>query len=242
VTPTTEHVRGINKLTGTVPVTRDGLGLQGHLGAELFSDTVEKETGDPQVVTHLDTLARADLEFPLGGHDLGVGARDLDTGVQASLVVGLDDVSADDLTSTDTTVVRTLGRREAVLGPAVWVVIHIEEGVLLLQTEPWLVLGVGLHELGTLVAVVVLVRGAIGHPRLGENENVGYAAHRIGEDGNRPQVDIRVVAGGLVRRGTIEIPDGQILGLELAIFGYLGDSLNKGGSKCQREILGAGET
>jgi hypothetical protein len=34
------------------------------------------------VVAHLDTLARTDLELPLGGHDLGVDTRDLDAGVQ----------------------------------------------------------------------------------------------------------------------------------------------------------------
>jgi hypothetical protein len=60
------------------------------------------------VVTHLDTLARADLELPLAGHDLGVGAGDLDTRVEAGLVVGLDDVTEDDLAAADTAVVRTL--------------------------------------------------------------------------------------------------------------------------------------
>lgn len=39
--------------TGTVPLTLDGLGLEGDTDAELFSDTVEKETGHPEVITHL---------------------------------------------------------------------------------------------------------------------------------------------------------------------------------------------
>lgn len=38
--------------TGTVPVTLDGLGVERDLDTELFSDTVEEETGHPQVVTH----------------------------------------------------------------------------------------------------------------------------------------------------------------------------------------------
>jgi hypothetical protein len=60
------------------------------------------------VVTHLNTLARADLELPLTGHDLGVSTRDLDAGVKAGLVVGLNDVTEDDLATANTAVVRTL--------------------------------------------------------------------------------------------------------------------------------------
>lgn len=39
------------------------------------------------MVTDLDTDARADLVLPLAGHDLGVGASDLNASVQASLVM-----------------------------------------------------------------------------------------------------------------------------------------------------------
>lgn len=42
----------------------------------------------------------------------------------------------------------------------------------MLETEPRLVLGVKLHELGALVAVVVLVGGTVGIPAFGEDENV----------------------------------------------------------------------
>ena len=38
--------------TGTVPVTGDGLGVEGDLGTELFGNTVEEETRHPEVVTH----------------------------------------------------------------------------------------------------------------------------------------------------------------------------------------------
>lgn len=76
----------------------------------------EQEAGKPKVVTHLNTLAGSDLELPLRGHDLGVGTGDVDTSVQASLVVGLDDVTLDDLAGADTAVVWTLGGRETVGG------------------------------------------------------------------------------------------------------------------------------
>lgn len=38
--------------TGTVPVTLDGLGLEGDADTELLGDTVEDEAGHPEVVTH----------------------------------------------------------------------------------------------------------------------------------------------------------------------------------------------
>jgi len=38
--------------TGTVPVTLDGLGLEGDADTELLGDAVEDEAGHPEVVTH----------------------------------------------------------------------------------------------------------------------------------------------------------------------------------------------
>lgn len=155
--------------TGTVPVAGNGLGVERDLGTELLGHTVEEEAREPEVVTHLDTLARADLVLPLSGHHLGVGARDLDAGIQAALVVSFDDVTHDNLASTDTAVVGALRSRVTVLGPAIGTVVEVEQGVLLLKTEPRLVLGVSLHQLGALVAVVVLVGGAIVVQALGKN-------------------------------------------------------------------------
>lgn len=203
--------------TGTVPVTRDGLGVDRDLGAKLLGDAVEKEAGHPEVVTHLNAGAGADLELPLSRHDLSVGARDLDAGVQAGLVVGLDDVTADNLASTNTAVVRTLRSRETALGPAVRLVVHVEESVLLLETEPGLVFGVGLHELSGLMAVVELVGGAIRHPALRENQDVGDTTEGVREDSDGAKVDVRVVTGRLLRGGAVEVPHGKVLGLEAAL-------------------------
>lgn len=198
--------------TGTVPVTGDGLGLNGDLGAELLGNAGQEEASEPEVVAHLNAGAGTDLELPLGGHDLGVGTRDLDARVQAGLVVGVDDVALDDLAGTNTAVVGALGSREAVSGPAEGAVAEVEQSVLLLETEPRLVSGVSLHQLGALMSVVVLVGGAIGVPALGKNENVGRSAEWVGEDGNGLQVDIRVVAGSLVGGGTVKVPHRKVLG------------------------------
>lgn len=41
--------------TGTVPVTGDGLGVERDADTELFGDTVEEETGHPELVTDWKT-------------------------------------------------------------------------------------------------------------------------------------------------------------------------------------------
>lgn len=67
------------------------------------------------------------------------------------------------------------------------------------------------------MSVVVLVGGTIGVPALGENDDVGGATEGIGEDGARAEVDIGVVAGGLVGGRAIKVPDGEVLGLVLLL-------------------------
>lgn len=170
------------------------------------------------MVAQLDAIAGSDLELPLRRHDLGVGTRDLDAGVQASLVVRLDDVALDDLSSADTTVVGSLGSWETVCRPAIGTVVEVEQGVLLLKTEPGVVLGMLLHQLGGLMAVVELVGRPVGVPALGEDDDVGRATERIGEDGDRPEVDIRVVTRRLAGGGTVEVPYGEVLGEIFLLF------------------------
>lgn len=155
--------------------------------------------------------ARANLVFPLRRHDLSVDAGDVDAGVQTSTVVGLDDVTAVDLAGTDTAVVRALGTGETTTGPAVGPSIGTEQSVLLFQTEPELLLGVGLHQASSLVAVVELVRAAIGIPGLTQDQNVVALAERVGEDRAGAEVDIGVVTGSLAGGGTVEVPLGELV-------------------------------
>ena len=93
----------------------------------------------------LNTLTGADLELPLRGHDFGVDTRNFDTSKQAGLVVSFYDITAKDLVGADAAVVWPLRTRETVLGPAIGPAIGAEEGILLLQTEPGLVVGMGFH-------------------------------------------------------------------------------------------------
>lgn len=176
--------------TSSVPFTLDGLGLKGNLDAEFLSDTVKEEAGQPKVVAHLNTSARADLVLPLRRHDLSVDTGDLDTSVETGTVVGLDDVTAVDLAGTDTTVVRALGTGETALGPSVGPAIGAKESVFLFQTEPEFLLGMRLHQAVAVVAVVELVGRAIGVPGLTENKDVVATAEGIGVESTRAKVDI----------------------------------------------------
>lgn len=163
------------------------------------------------------------MVLPLGGHDLGVGTGDLDFGVQAGLVMGLDNVTAHDFAGTDTAVVWTLRGWEAVLGPAVWPAVKGEKSILLLQTEPVLLVLMSLHDDGGIVAEIVSVWLAVGHPGLAHDEDVVAEAERIGVVGDWAQVHIGVVTGRLACGGAVEIPFWKFVDL----FDFLGDGLDK---------------
>ena len=185
--------------TSAVPVARDGLGREGYLGAELLGNTVQDEARHPQLITHGDVLAGTDLVLPLGGHDLGVGAGDVDVGVKTSLVVGLNNVTAEDLAGAYTAVVRALRSRETVLGPAVGPAELVEEGVLLLKAEPELVLLVLLEDDGSIVAEVVCVRAAVRHVCLAHDQDVVAKTEGVGVVCDGTEVDVGVVTGRLAR-------------------------------------------
>lgn len=125
--------------------------------------------------------------------------------------MSLDDITAVDLAGTNTTVVRALGARETTLGPSVRLTILIEEGIFLLETEPRLLVFVGLHELGAFVAVVELVWGTVRVPALSQDEDVVTTTERVREDGNRAEVNIGILTRGLAGGGTVEVPLWKIL-------------------------------
>lgn len=74
-----------------------------------------------------------------------------------------------------------------------------------------MVLGVLLHEHGGIVAVVVGVGLAVGHPALAHDEDVIAKAEGIGEHGDGAEEDIGVVAWGLAGRGAVEVPFREVL-------------------------------
>jgi hypothetical protein len=85
--------------TSAVPVTLERFRVEGDLDSPLLGNADQKVTSHPEVVTHGNTLARTDLELPLRRHDLSVDTADVDTRVQASTVVSLNEITCDDLSS-----------------------------------------------------------------------------------------------------------------------------------------------
>jgi len=250
--------RDVGVESGAVPVAWDGLWMEGDFDAEFFCDTVEEVTGHPEVVTHFDANTGSDLEFPLRWKDLGVDTRDLDTGVQTTLVVGFDYVAAVDVASSDGTIVGALWTGETTLWPAVGPAGCVKEGVFLLETEPRDLVLVGLHVSVALMAVIVLVGSSVWVPGLAENKNVWEFADRIWEDGYWAQVDIGVVSGSLAGGGTVKVPFWKVfwtlwlfkeslcLGTQVAgrvnpdIFGHKSALLVEAGEFCQVGSIGDG--
>lgn len=191
--------RVVGVATGTVPVTgAQGLGVERRSDPPFFTDPEQQEPGHPQVISHLDSRARPDLELPLRRHHFGVDSRDVDTSVETSSVVSLDEITSKHLSSTDTTVVRTLRTGETALGPSERLTVSVEESVLLLKTEPgFLVLG-QFHGLGGEVPVVVGSRGTVGQVTSAENQDVVSTSERIWVHGDGSEEDIGVVTWGLL--------------------------------------------
>lgn len=96
------HLLGriVGVASGTVPVALERLRVEGDLDIPLLGNAYKEVAGHPEVVAHGDTLARADLELPLRGHDLGINTGDVDACVEASAVVRLDEVTGKDLAGT----------------------------------------------------------------------------------------------------------------------------------------------
>jgi hypothetical protein len=144
----------------TVPVTLDGLGLEAADDIELLAYAVHDVARHPEVVASVDSLAWANLVFPLTGHDLGIDARELDAGIEAGLQVSISNVAAIRVVGARGAVILALGSREATTRPAKRsVAVNLKECVLLLNAVPGLGLldSCSLEDLEGIGAVVVSV-------------------------------------------------------------------------------------
>ena len=110
--------REIGVAARAIPV-REDLGLETHDKVVQLGNALEKVASGPHVIALLDADAWTDLELPLRGHDLTIGSRDLDAGVQAALVVLISYFPSEALVAANRTIVWTLSSRECVLRPLV---------------------------------------------------------------------------------------------------------------------------
>lgn len=85
--------------TSAIPVTLKRLGVERDLDAPLLGNADKEVASHPEVIAHGNTLARADLELPLRGHDLSVDTADIDASVETCTVVGFDEITSEDFAS-----------------------------------------------------------------------------------------------------------------------------------------------
>ena len=136
--------REVGVAAGAVPVTGDGLGVPGDNDSELLAHAEEYVAGHPYVVSGVDSCAGTDLVLPLSGHDLAVNSCDGNAGEHAGGVVSLDDRASEGVLCSYGAVVRSLRSGHATLRPSEGGLgVGLEEGVLLLDSEP----GLGLLDL-----------------------------------------------------------------------------------------------
>ena len=83
--------------------------------------------------------------------------------------MSFNNVAAEDLIRSDTAIVWSLRTGESILRPAVRPVIGSEQGILLLQTKPWLLLCIGVHQSLGFMAIIELVGTAIPIPSLAKD-------------------------------------------------------------------------
>jgi hypothetical protein len=110
--------------------------VEGNLDTPLLCNSNEEIASDPELISHGNALARANLELPLRRHNFGIDAADPDASIKTGTIVGFDQIAGNDPSGTSTTVIRSLRARETTFGPAVRPIVDIEKGVLLLETEP----------------------------------------------------------------------------------------------------------
>lgn len=121
--------------SSTVPFSSKRFRVERNGNTPFFGYTNQQESCHPQVISHILSLARSNLELPLRRHNFSVDSRDVDSSVHASSVVSLNHVASEDLSSSYTAVIRSLRSRESSCGPSVRSSISTEDGVLLLETE-----------------------------------------------------------------------------------------------------------
>ena len=117
---------------------------------------------------------------------------------QASLHdMGSLNVSPVDISGPDSAVVRSLGPRVAVLGPTERLLVIIEQGVLLLNSKPGLLVLCLLHDLKTILPLVGLHWLIFVVIRVTEDEEIVSLGERAGGHLDWMKVDIPIGASSL---------------------------------------------
>ena len=79
-----------------VPVALKGFRVEGNLYTPLLCNSNEEIASDPEFISHGNTVARANLEFPLRRHNFGVDATDPDASIKTGTIVSFDQIAGND--------------------------------------------------------------------------------------------------------------------------------------------------
>mmetsp|Transcript_227 Transcript_227/g.1781 ORF Transcript_227/g.1781 Transcript_227/m.1781 type:complete len:387 (-) Transcript_227:27-1187(-) len=210
--------------TSAVPITWDGLRIERSDNIVELCDAKHEISAHPQMVTHFDAQAWSNLVFPLSRHNFCIDAANFHASIEASLVVGLDDVAPNRNACSSAAVIRSLRTREPVFGPAQWpLCLAVKECVFLLNSKPddlILVLfhgqstgmpGIGwegLHMVSYVIAQHVTRFGR--HIHIAHDQHIVSLAERVFKDGSWYHEHFTVVPGRLSRGRSIVVPNGKV--------------------------------
>jgi hypothetical protein len=174
------------------------------------------------VVANFNAGARADLVLPLSGHDLSVGSRNLDSRVEAGLVVSISDNATKVGISTSGTIVGTLWPGVSVAWPPEGMSgelgMNTDESVFLFNAVPSF-LFLDLRLVPHFVCVVsevsvcrqqLLAGVVLPVPAFAEHEDVVAGAERITEVSDGLEDDLGLFRKSLVGRRAIVVPFGNV--------------------------------
>merc|ERR1719510_478227 len=96
ITARVSHCEGgvVGMGTSSIPISLHWLRMKRHDHLEVLSHSLQEETGNPQLVTAVDSDAGTHLVFPLSSHHLCISSTNVDSGVKAGSVVSLHDLPA----------------------------------------------------------------------------------------------------------------------------------------------------
>lgn len=119
----------------TIPVPRNRLGIKVCYDSRVFTHSVQDETSNPEMMSHVSSFTGSYQELPAGGHELGTFLHNLDGGMRGAPVVSLHCILAIGSVCSQATVVWTLGPREAIGRPTKRVPICTHKSIFLLHPK-----------------------------------------------------------------------------------------------------------
>jgi hypothetical protein len=149
---------------------------------------MQDKTGYPKLISRAGPFTRSYLEFPLGRHNLSICPCDLDFGTQAGPGVSLHDIPVVDFVYSHTTVMQTLGSREAIGRPTKRVAICSHESVFLFHSKPGMLVAHYVHYPFAGVLQISLCRLPVILENFAEHQLVGVFVEGVLKHGNRAEI------------------------------------------------------